>query len=331
MTAIGPGGNYPVPLTPLSQYHDFSLLNQYLGGGGGAGAAAAEAAPTVGAATSTLAANAGKLGLLSQLANKVPGGYATLGIAGSQIASPFIGNYVGKETGNYNAGKATEEALKYGGLGAGIGAMVPIPGAPIVGGLLGTGYGIYKGLNADEPPSAEQQLWKQFDTYNQDNGLHEQIRATYDQLKKSDKNAAMQWLAGVNQQVAQKWTTDHDPFNSPQATTEQNLQLQQLAGQAMAPYVDSMTSNIDAARSSLFHSMGRDLTPAQSERLKPLVDQYAYMSKNVANAYALQAEQFPIQNQLAKSSWAVMQQQAAGGGGSGLSALLQQAAATPAK
>lgn len=318
---MGAGGG--VPYGPPAPTPGFNPM------GGGSIGASPEVAAAEAAGLNKFGSLAAKLGVPEQFlgATFMPGMWG--GAAASILGHP-VGNLVGQMTGSQTAGNTTGDVLQYGGLGASLGSLVG-PWGTAAGALGGGAFGLYKGLTTHEAPSVHDQAFKMLSGFGVDSQVQGTIKQTYEQLKNANPQMADQWLSGVVNQAGQSFQTQANPFQQQQSQ-EQNLVLQQLAGQAMSPYVQDMRTNADAAAKSLSDNLGHNLSARQADQLRPLVKQYTALSKNVGDAYALQAQAFPIQNQLAKSAWSNMIQQASGSGGGGLTALLaQQASATPTK
>jgi hypothetical protein len=227
-------------------------------------------------------------------------------------------------------GNAASGAVRDAALGASFGALAGAPGA-IIGGLGGAAYGGITGWfkNSESP---EDKAFKMFSTYGATPDQIQMVKDQYKALKKTDKTGAQSYLSGMLQTAQQQWQANpaNNPFAQNQSgfTPDQYLQMQQLSGQAMKPYVEDMRSNIDQAANAVMSDWG-NISKESQAKLTPVLKQYASLSKNIGDAYALQTQMFPIQDALARSSWQAMLQNSQGGGGGSLSSLLQQQTATP--
>lgn len=262
------------------------------------------------------------------LANRIPGASRFVrppvrgaGLAGT--AAILGGTLVDQMTGDNRAGNVLGSVLQ----GAGLGSMGysagPIVGTAttIGGGLLG----LFQGLNKKEAPDPGSEIGKLLGTFGVSGGLRQDIMSTYERLKETDEDTANTWLASVAEQAQSRWMEEQgNPFAKMDEKTQQvaNLQLQQVAAEAMSPYIQDWQSNLNASGRVLEEGM-KNFSPQQRHQIRPLIQQYVNMSKNVADAYAIQAQSFPVMNQIAESSWANMQQQQQGGS-SGLTELLNQ-------
>jgi hypothetical protein len=247
---------------------------------------------------------------------------------GSAIGAVPAGALVKQLSHSNTAGETTTDVL--GGVGTGVmlGSTLGVPGA-IAGGLLGGGLGLYRGLthHAAKPADPLGEGTDLLGAYGVDPHTIDIVKNQYNALAETSDKAAQQWLTGLVGEAQSQFQQNMDPIAQAQKEREsqQNLVMQQLAGQAMAPYVTDMHNNLDASAQVLNAGLA-NFSPQMRAQVKPLISQYVNMSKNIADAYALQAQAFPIENQLAKSSWANMiAQQSGGGGGSLTQALLAQA------
>lgn len=321
----GAGPQYVQNENPLTNGSLYAQAAQMAGSGG--------AAPAVESTLAEQAAGAGlnragrlllRLGIPEEFLGAAykPGGWIGLG---ASLAGKPIGNMVGGITGDQQTGNEVGDTIQYAGMGAGLGSMVG-PWGTAAGALAGGAYGLWKGLHDKPQEAPAEKAFKSMGAMGLDSQTLNSVRDQYDRLKAADPQMADAWLAGVQQQAMSSFMQGNgNPFASQ--TPEQNLVLQQLAGQAMAPYVQDMRTNINQATKALTDNIGNNLSPQQQNAIRPLVQQYASLSKNIGDAYALQAEAFPIMNQLSKSSWANMIQSAAGGSGGSLTSLLAQQAA----
>lgn len=221
---------------------------------------------------------------------------------------------------------------------AALGSFFGPEGSLVGGGLGAAKHYLFPGLNipgigggkeaAADTGDVRKTAVQALDAYGIDSHTKGLILFNYDKLKKVDETTANTWLAGMMQKAQDKFQTENDPFADQQKNAD--LQLQQIAATAMRPYAQNMIQNYEASGRVLDEGL-KNFTPAQQQMMKPLISQYVNMSKNVADAYALQTMNYPLLNQIAKSSMAVFQQQQSGGGGGGSLAdiLSAQTAANP--
>lgn len=215
---------------------------------------------------------------------------------GSQFLSKPIGNLYQQLTGG--DGNAIANFVSSAGAGAGLGSVVGPEGA-----LVGAIGGGLKSLLTKQPNFIKN-AQNAMDLYQIDPSIQAQMKSTYNDMYDQNPTQAKQWLASVIQEAGNQWMSQNDPVANAQNNQQipANLYLQQLAGQAMAPYVSDMRNNLTAAGNALNAGL-KGLSPEMQAQVKPLISQYVNMSKNVGDAYALQAQAFPIENQIAKTAW----------------------------